>query len=88
MTSFTFVLVVYLLAYRQLRRVPWLVTAPDRRIALATILALAGSHANAERSGAADVAQNPIVLETAIRGAAGLAALLILSGSPAERFAP
>lgn len=49
----------------------------ERRVLFALVLVLSGIHATAFRTGAANVAANPIVLETAIRGFADTLALLI-----------
>lgn len=80
MTSFLWALAVYVVAYAFLTRSGLIALGnrDEKRVILGLILVLAGIHATAVRTGAADVAANPIVLETAIRGLADTLAFLFV----------
>jgi len=80
MSSLLWTLAVYagtvLIAWRL--RLVKLRTVEDRRVLLAILLVLAGAHSTAVRTGAEDVAANPVVIETAMRGLLDLLALLVV----------
>jgi O-antigen ligase len=53
-------------------------SADDRRVLVALLLVLAGAHSTAVRTGAEDVAANPVVLETVLRGCCDVLALAVI----------